>query len=266
MGTGESRGAICELVVKRVLVLALMVLFPAAASAQAPDPLLARLSAEKAGALEPGEYSAGEGRDFSLTSYRGKYLLRFADTPENFVLTADPGSLGSKLLKYDTGAAALSVSAWGGVTLYDATAPNGVPATRQGDAALPVPAPLSLADFRTALEDESSHFSYANAVTLRFAADAALLADAETRAMTFDVLANVQAGLERFLAASAAARTALAKRVTAVRLERAAKPALLLSGRNLVVRFAPAEGFLGRASSHAIAHQMGKLLSVDTPE
>jgi hypothetical protein len=243
-----------------------MVVLPLAAAAQAQDPMLARLSAEKAGALEPGEYSAGEGRDFSLTPYRGKYVLRFAAAPESFVLTADPGSLGTKLLKYDTGAAALSVSAWGGVTLYDAAAPNGVPATRQGDAALPAPPPVSQADFKAALADEASHFSYAGNVTLRFAADAALLADADTRAMSFDVLANVQAGLERFLAASTAARAALARRVTQVRLERASKPGLVLSGRSLVVRFVPADGFLGRSSSHAVAHQLGQLLAVSTSE
>src|ERR1700759_459468 len=85
------------------------------ASAQAGDPIMARLSAEKAGVLEPGLYSAGEGRQFPLSPYVGKYLLRCEGGDENFVLTADPGSMGAKLLKYDTGAAALSVSVWGGV-------------------------------------------------------------------------------------------------------------------------------------------------------
>jgi len=35
-----------------------------------------------------------------------------------FRASADSGSLGAKLLKYDTGAAALSISVWGGVTLW----------------------------------------------------------------------------------------------------------------------------------------------------
>jgi hypothetical protein len=267
IGAGTCRGQSRELVVKARLALAWMVLaLPLAAQAQANDPMLAKLSAEKAGTLEPGEYSAGEGRDFSLTPYRGKYLLRFADSAESFVLTADPGSLGAKLLKYDTGAAALSVSVWGGLTLYDAAAPNGVPATRRGDAVTPSPSALSAADFKAALEDEASHFAYAGNVTLRFAIDAALLADADTRALAFDVLANTQAGLERFLAASPAAQKALARRVATVRLEKAGKAGLALNGRTLAVHFAPAEGFLGRPSSHAFAHQLGKLLSVNTAE
>ena len=227
---------------------------------------MARLSAEKAGgALEPGLYSAGEGRQFSLTPYRGKYLLHFADQPENFVLTADPGSLGAKLLKYDTGAAALSVSVWGGVTLYASDAPGGLPATHQGEAVLPALGPISAADLRLALADEGSHFFYARNLGLRFATDEASLGDADSRALAFDALANTQAGIERFVATSPAARQAMAKRVTLVKLEKG-KAGMTLNGRTLVVRYAPADGFLGRASSHAVAHQLGKLLSVSTAE
>jgi hypothetical protein len=51
-----------------------------------------------------------------------------------------------------------------------------------------------------------------------------------------------------------------------VRLERDRKPGLSLSGRTLVVHFVPADGYLGRDSSHAIAHQLGKLLAVATVE
>ncbi len=83
--------------------------------------------------------------------------------------------------------------------------------------------------------------------------------------MAFDALANTQAGIERFVAASPAARQALARRVNLVKLEKG-RPGMTLSGRTLVVRYAPAEGFLGRASSHAVAHQLGRLLSVSTAE
>lgn len=242
-----------------------MLLLTAAARAQSPDSIMARLSAEKAGVPEPGLYSAGEGRDFTLTPYRGKYVLHFSGGSETFVLTADPGSMGAKLLKYDTGGAALSVSNWGGVTLYAADAPGGLPATRQGEAPPPALEPVSAADFKEALEDEGSHFSYADNLGLRFAADAAAMADAESRALAFDALANTQAGIERFVTGSPAARQALARRVTLVKLERG-KPGMTLNARTLIVRYAPAEGFLGRASSHAVAHQLGKLLSVATPE
>ncbi len=247
-----------------------MLLLSAAAEAQtgpeSGDPVMARLSAEKAGALEPGHYSAGEGREFTLSPYRGKYLLRFADDGESFILTADPGSMGTKLLKYDTGAAALSVSVWGGVTLYVADAPAGLPATRQGDAPpLTLPA-VSAASLKAAVEDEGSHFSYADNLGLRFALDPASFADADSRALAFDALSTTQAGIERFVAGAPAARAALARRVNLVKLERAARPGMSIAGRTLVVRYDPAGGYLGRASSHAVAHQLGKLLAIRTPE
>jgi len=252
--------------VKAILILAIAVLLPPlAARAEDSDPIMARLSAEKAAMPEAGLYSAGGGRDFILAPYRNnKYLLRFADGGETFVLTADPGSLGAKLLKYDTGAAALSVSVWGGVTLYAADAPGGLPATRQGEAAPLAPTPVSAAELKSALADEGSHFSYAENVGLRFVMDPP--GDGDGRALAFDVLAIAQAGIERFVATSAAARQALARRVTQVRLEKSSKPAILLNARILVVRYVPSEGFLGRASSHAVAHQLGKLLSIPTAE
>ena len=112
---------------KAILTLALLLLPLPAAQAQFPsrpqlpavtDAMAARLASERAGTLEPGRYSAGDGREFSIIPYRGNFLLRFNGSSESFVLTADPGSLGAKLLKYDTGAAALSVSVWGGVTRW----------------------------------------------------------------------------------------------------------------------------------------------------
>jgi hypothetical protein len=251
--------------VKTILSIAFCLLLCAAAQAQTPDPVTARLSAERTSAIAPGRYNAGEGREFSLVPYRGKFLLRFADRPEIFVLTADPGSMGAKLLKYDTGAAALSISVWGGVTLYLAEAPNGLPATLQGTAPVPVPLPVSAAELRTALSDEAAHFSYAGDLVLHFIADNRTLSDADARALAFDTLANVQLGLERFIAVPDG-RRALSRRISTIKLERANKPGLVLLGRNLVVRYAPAEGFLGRASSHAVAHQLGKLLSVATRE
>jgi len=227
--------------------------------------MTARLSAERVAAIEPGRYSAGEGREFTLIPYRGKYLLRFDGSPESFVLTADPGSLGAKLLKYDTGAAALSVSPWGGVTLYAADAPGGLPATHQGAADALAPMPVSAVELRSALSDEAAHFSYTGGLALHFVTDAATLSDAESRALAFDTLANVQWGIERFIATQAG-RRAISRRISTVKLEKAAKPGLSLSGRNLVVRYAPQDGYLGRISSHAVAHNLGKLLAVNIPE
>ncbi len=88
------------------------------AMAQDPtDPMAARLSAERVSGVAAGDYSAADDINFTILPYGDKYLLRFDDSPENFVLYGDRVALGGRELKYDTGALALKVSVWGGVTL-----------------------------------------------------------------------------------------------------------------------------------------------------
>lgn len=230
------------------------------------DPLAARLSAAGVGGVAAGEYATDAGRQFVLQPYSEEYLLRFSDSPEKFVLTMERGVLGSKLLLYDTGGTALRVSIWGGLTLYTQDAPNGVPATREGDAPALTLTPVSAPDLAGAMHDESGHLSYVQNIALDFAADPSVMkSDGETRAVAFDTLTNTAIGIERFLS-QPAARQALTSRISAVRVTEGAKPTLLIAGRALMVSFVPGEGYDGRASSHAIAHELGKLLQVSTPE
>jgi hypothetical protein len=245
----------------------------AAQAQQGPitDPMAARLSAEGAGGIAAGIYTTDASRRygssrFVLEPYADEYLLRFDDSPEKFVLSMERGVLGSKLLRYDTGAPALRVSIWGGLTLYTPDAPYGVPATREGDAPDLALTPVSASDLSAAMQDESSHLAYVQNIALDFAADPSVLkADGETRAVAFDTLTNTVTGIERFLTAPSA-RQALTHRVSKVRVTEGAKPTLLIAGRDLMVSFVPGEGYDGRASSHAIAHELGKLLQVSTQE
>ena len=105
--------------------------------------MASRLAAERVSAVDPGTYSAGEHDNFTLEPCcaANKYLLRFADNPENFVLTMERSSLGAKIFKYDTGTTVIRVSVWGGMTLYTHDAPQGLPATFQGEAPVPRPWP-----------------------------------------------------------------------------------------------------------------------------
>ena len=148
--------------------------FPAAARAQPPsteDAMTARLSADKMGDIEAGSYTAGDDVAFSLDTLRDdKYLLRFANNPEEFILSADRVALGGRDLKYDSGVTALRVTVWGGMTLYTDTAPGGLPATRIGDLPTSPRPAVSEADLNAALRDEASHFSYLQRVTVRFTA------------------------------------------------------------------------------------------------
>jgi hypothetical protein len=231
-------------------------------AAAAGDPMSARLSAEKVGDIETGAFSAGETLNFTLDSYGEKYLLRFADSPERYVLSVERIFLGGRILRYDTGATALRVSVWGGMTLYTADAPDGLPATRIGDDTASPRPPVSHDDLLAALSDEESHLAYTRGLHLRFSAEPAVLAAREdNRSLAFDALVSAGAGIERLLATSGG-RQALMRKFDMVRIVQSAKPGVSLSGKTLLVRFSPNAGAAGRASSRQVALQLGKMLQI----
>lgn len=233
-----------------------------------PPGMASRLAADRVSAIKAGRYNAGDSGSFTLQTYPGgKYLLRFADRGESFVLSTERASLGVKLLKYDTGTVALRVSVWGGMTLYTSDAPQGAPATYQG-AAQPLPVlAINNAELQAALNDEASHLSYVQNIALKFSADPAVMAaDPETRGRAFHALINTATGIERFLAATPVARPLLVKRLNSVKVAVGGKPTIALLGQTLVVSFVPGESHEGHASSLAIQQELGKLFAATAPD
>ena len=248
------------------ILLGLALLSASGAKAQDPaDPMAARLSAERVSDVAAGSYSAGDEINFTLQPYGDKYLLRFDDSPENFVLYSDRVALGGRELKYDTGALALKISVWGGLTLYTLEAPGGLPATRVGDATSPPRIVVSPASLTTALSDEENHIAYVQQLKLHFSVDASILTENDdVRASAFDTLVNSERGIERVIA-TPAGRAAFTRRFNAVRIVEGDKPTIAISGRTLLVSFVPSAGPAGRASSRAIAFSLGKMLSLQEP-
>lgn len=218
----------------------------------------ARLSADRAAEVEPGSYTASDNIGFALEAYGSKYLLHMDGNPEIFALQLDRVALGGRVLKYDTGATAIRVSVWGGMTLYTDYAPGGLPATRTGDYMAPPHPAVSVADLETALRDEAAHLAYTQKLNLRFTAP---LGEDSVRAASFDALANIDAGIERILA-NPIGRAAISRRIQTVRLTPGSRPGVSLSGRILTVMLAPKQGPAGRPSSRAIAVALGKVLAV----
>ncbi len=245
------------------ILLGLMLIGARGAMAQEPgDPMAARLSAERVGGVAAGDYSAADDTNFTILPYGDKYLLRFDDSPENFVLYGDRVALGGRELKYDTGTLALKVSVWGGVTLYTHQAPGGLPATRNGDASAAPQVTVTAANLTAALADEESHIAYVQQLKLRFSADASILKNNEdVLATAFDALVNSEMGIERVIA-TPAGRSAFTHRFDQVRIVEGDKPTIAISGRTLLVSFSPSAGMAGRASSRAIAFSLGKMLSL----
>jgi hypothetical protein len=262
---GQTKTATVHIKLALVFLLACAAL-PARAQNVASDPMAARLSAEKVGGVETGSYSAGDAIAFSLQAYGDNYLLHFAGSPEEFVLHGDRVALGGRVLKYDTGATALRISVWGGMTLYTEEAPSGLPATRTGDVVSFPHAAVSNADLGAALSDEGTHLSYLQKLHLRFWADHAVLAAGDAaRVLAFDALTNAEAGIERVIA-SVAGRQAVSRKIEDVKLVEGDKPGIGLSGRTLLVSFTPSQGTAGRPSSRAVTQALGKLLAVNAPD
>jgi hypothetical protein len=241
----------------------LCALFTSSGAAQ--DQMSTRLSRERVGDIVPGAYTAGN-VNFTLDSYGDKYLLRFQDDPEVYVLYADRASLGGRTLKYDSSATVIRVAGWGGMTLYTDAAPGGVPAERTGDSIPPSLDMISLADMQNAADDEAEHLAYSRRVHVAITADwNALAGDARLRALCFDALQNTARGIDRF-AMSVQARAAFMKKIDTVRMALGSKPIMFLSGKTLNVTFNAQSGYAGRASSRGIARALGKLLSVPVPD
>ena len=220
-----------------------------------------QLSIDRIAYVQPGTYLAGDSVAFELTNAGGNYLLRFRGAPEVFVLYADHGSLGGRILKFDSGETALNVAGWGGMTLYTDQAPQGLPAVRTGDALPPQPPNVSTQDIQAAAGDEAERLAYVRRINVQFTADwNALNENPLTRGFAFDTMENTARGIERF-SGGGAQREAFVRHVSSVMIVQGSRPTLGLSGRTLMVSFNPGLGFAGRASSHAIARALGNVLS-----
>lgn len=237
-------------------VAALACVVPEFVFAQA-DALSRRLEMERLGGIESGAYVAGDKLHFTLNAANGYYLLRFENSPEVFVLYAGPGSLGGRLLRYDSGETAMRVAGWGGITLYTDAQPGGLPAVRTGDSVSPALPNVSLSDIQNAADDESEHLAYVRNIHGTFKADfEAMAGGANLRALSFDTMENTARGIERFTA-SREARQLFADHVEVVRVTTTgSRPTIRIAGKELTVTFNPARGYAGRASSRAIARAL----------
>jgi hypothetical protein len=250
---------------KSGILFAFVAMLSCAGWAYAQDSLGARLMMDRLGDIQTGTFTAGDSVRFTLSRYSEKYLMRFDGDPEIYVLYADHGSLGGRVLRYDSGGTALAVSGWGAMTIYTDAAPAGLPAERNGDCPVPVLPQVSLAAVQAAADDEGQHLAYMHGIRMSFATDwAQLAADAGLRVLTFDAMQNAARGIDRF-ALNAKARAALVAKMDSVEILTGGHPTIALHGRTLLVTFAPGRGFAGRASSHGIARALGQLLSVPTP-
>lgn len=223
------------------------------------SPLSARLAGDRLGVIHAGTYQAGDHLTFTLTRLGDNYLLQFSDSPEVYVLYVYNGSMGGRVLKYDYNKTAMRISGWGGITLYTKKEPGGIPAVRTGDAAPPHLQPVTLEQVIQAAKDASANIASTRHITLDFETNwNQLSSSAELRALCFDAMANAARGINAFAGESAGHR-AIAQHVKTVLMQTSGKPTIRLDHTTLIVTYNPDTGYIGRASSRAIAHALHTL-------
>ena len=217
-------------------------------------------SATRFSDIDPGTYQAGD-YHFTLDRYQNAFLMRFAGQPEIFVLYTGYGSMGARVLQFDSGASAIQVMGWGGMTVYTDDHPEGLPTSRVGGSTTPVLPAISLQQIQNAAEEDASHLSSQRGLKLTFQADASAVAENAVRALAFDTMENAARGIDRFTA-NPAARNAFGQRIGAVHIAIADKPYIKIADRTLIVTFNPRTGYFGRASSKAISFALGKVFTI----
>lgn len=203
-----------------------------------------------------GRYITNDIPTFMLDRREGQVRLRFVGSDEVFYLSSEPGNLGGRVLKYDTGDVALTVAGWGGVTLYTDDVRSGIPAERQADAADFEPKPVAPKDIKPFADRLTRELFTHGSFSIGFTADwDALSRQAETvRGLAIDSMRNAAYALEQM--AGESERAAIASDLHTVRLLEAAQPGIELQKGVLVVSYAPKNGPSARPSSLAITRAL----------
>jgi hypothetical protein len=214
----------------------------------AADPPPSRLPlAQTAPLLPDGLYTANDQLLLYIDHFQGQVRLKFADKGEVFYLTNEPGALGGRVLKYDTGDVALQVAGWGGATLYTQEFKGGVPLDLSDvtDDLTPDPIPPGeLRNFALMCAESLAHDDFA----ISFAADWNGLAHSDsTRTLAVDAIRNAAFALDQ--AAKGPKRPAISERLHLVRVMSAARPGVSMQNGALVIEYAPQDGVGARPSS-----------------
>jgi hypothetical protein len=204
-----------------------------------------------------GLYMSPDDVEFMVDHGLGGTRLRFVGNDEIFYLSNDPAPMGGRVLRQDTGEVALTVSSWGGVTLYTRQRPSGIPAERTGDPPALEPKPVSGREAKLFAARLSQRLADRHNLAIGFAANWALLERQDAiRALAVDSMRNAAYALED-LAGTRGLRGSLAARINAVRVVMGAAKSTNLRNENgvqfLIVTFAPLSGPSARPSSLAIS-------------
>jgi hypothetical protein len=198
-----------------------------------------------------GKYVAGDDQAFVLDRSGQAPLLKFEDSAEVWVLRPAPGPRGDVIYKDDTGREVVRASRLGGLTLFTADRPSGLPAALAGQAVSIRPQAISPSALYEHYKAQSRRVYRATRLKLAFEtvqdatpATAALFADAAT--VAGEALARDQRGRG----------AGVLKRLRTVRFALGPRPSAAVAGDALTVTISPGQGVGGRPSSERIARAL----------
>jgi hypothetical protein len=175
-------------------------------------------------------------------------LLRFDDSPEVWVLESSPAPGGGHIYRNDAGERMLREAGLGGLTLYTAGEPDGVPVSILGDADELLPPPITSPDVMTLLDVQAA------ARAIRATQHQINFATSPMRPQWMPIFAeaiNIAADAIVKLSRQKQARTFLAKLDT-VQFTAGPRPDVSVTGSVMTITLAPGKGFAGRPSSSLI--------------
>jgi hypothetical protein len=203
-----------------------------------------------------GTYVVADDSLIFMVDRRGDSVrLRFGGGDEVFYLSSEAAPMGGRVLKYDTGAVALKVAGWGGVTLYTAAAKGGIPAGYSDMVQSVDLPPISEKDMRPFAAKLAQELSAREDFALGFAADWDVIGKSEVlRALVCDAMRNATYALESV--AKTPKRMLLFDRIHIVRVVPGAKAGVVVQKGILLITIAPDVGLSARPSSLAIARAL----------
>jgi hypothetical protein len=205
-----------------------------------------------------GTYMAGDHVSFVLDHLGDQIRLRFSRSDEVFYLTSEAAPLGARVLKYDTGTAALRVTGWGGVTLYTPDDPAGIPAEYTDVVRNVDPPPIPAKDVKLFAAGMARDIAAHTDFSVGFAADWDELAQSDTvRELVCDALRNASYALEQ--AATGPKRNAISDTLHVVQVIEGNKVNATIHRGVLTITIDPKLGPSARPSSLAIAHTLGSV-------
>ena len=197
-------------------------------------------------------YVAADDRAFVLDRSSGAPLLKFEDSQEVWVLRPAPGPRGDVIYRDELGRQMVRASRMGGLTVFTADRPSGLPAALAGEAVSIRPSAISpgalfqhYAQQSRRVYRESRRKLVFETVQDATPGTATLLADAATVAAE---------ALSRF--ASRKGEGSRMARLRAVRFSTGARPGARVAGEALEITVAPQQGLAGRPSSERILRTM----------